>query len=303
MNDTHTIAAYLAEVRRHLSSLGALDRDEALAELESLLRIDADRVGEAAAVAALGDPAVYAAGVFEAFEPDHEAEADGRPVPQGHVLGMPYDFRGASVERIGSRVWNPADPRIFMPRMFGVGWTFNLGAIAVKLGLIRPDDVGDESYDRIPPGALQATLAVPAVLATAAVALMLVAWPTLPAEVPIHWGVSGQPDDWASRTVVIGMLLALAVVPAALTYAKILRPQVSARSRLLAAAGLGMETVLVLGITAVTVADANGGASGNWILLVVLATVVVPFLMLYMPLRAGLRAEWREARTQDGRSD
>lgn len=63
-----------------------------------------------------------------------------------------------------------------------------------------------------------------------------------------------------------------------------------------------METVLVLGIAAVTVADANGGASGNWILLVVLATVVVPFLMLYMPLRAGLRAEWREARTQTGRS-
>lgn len=302
MSEIRTIDAYLAEVRGHLSPLGASDRDEALVELESLLRADADRAGEAAAVAALGDPATYAAGVLEAFEPDEVAEADGRPVPQGHVLGMPYDFRGASVERIGSRVWNPADPRIFMPRMFGVGWTINLGAIAVTLGLIRPDDVGDESYDRIPKGALNVTLAVPAALAAIAVVLMVVAWPTLPAEVPIHWGVSGTPDGWASRTVVIGALLALAIVPAALTYARVLRRDVSARSRLLAAAGLGMEAVLVLGIAAVTVADANGGASGNWVLLVVLATLAVPFLMLYMPLRAGLRAEWREVRGQNGRS-
>jgi len=293
MTDIRTIEAYLEEVRPHLGPLGRSERDDALAELESLLRATAERSDEAAAVKALGDPAAYAASVIEALSDDDTADADGRPVPQGHVLGMPYDFRGASVDRIGSRVWNPADPRIFMPRMLGVGWTVNLGAIGVKLGLIRPDDVGDESYDRIPPAALTAVAAVPALIAVAAVVTIAITWPTLPAELPIHWGVSGQPDDWAPRVWVIGALLALAILPPLFTYPKLLRRATPARSRLLSAAGLGMEAILVLGITLVTVASAGTGASGNWVLLVVLGMLVVPFLMLYVPLLLGLSAEWR----------
>lgn len=303
MNDILTIEAYLAEVRSHLSALGMAERDDALAELESLLRATAERSGEAGAVEALGEPAAYAASILEALSDDDSAEADGRPIPQGHVLGMPYDFRGASVERIGSRVWNPADPRIFMPRMFGVGWTFNLGAIAVRLGLIRPDDVGDESYDRIPRSVLTAVTVLPALIAVAAVATIAVTWPTLPTEVPIHWGVSGQADDWAPRRWVIGALLALAILPPLFTYPKLMRRTTPARSRLLSAAGLGMAAVLVLGITLVTVANAGTGASGNWVLLVVLAMFVVPFLMLYVPLRLGLSVEWRSANPSDGRGD
>ena len=303
MNDIHTIGAYVAEVRAHLTPLGASEREEALAELESLLRAEAERSGELAAVEGVGGAPVYAAGILEALGESDTADADGRPVPQGHVLGMPYDFRGASVERIGSRVWNPADPRIFMPRMFGVGWTFNLGAIAVKLGLIRPDDVADESYDRIPARVVAAVVALPAILALVAMAVLIVAWPSLPAELPIHWGVSGQADDWAPRAWVIGLLLMFAILPPALSYPSILPRSTSARSRLLAAAGLGMAAILVLGITLVTIADASGGASGNWVLLVVFSMFAVPFLMLYVPLRIGLRAEWRGAVSSDDRED
>jgi hypothetical protein len=304
MSEIRTIDAYIAEVRAHLAPLGASQRDEVLAELESLLRADAERAGEAAALEAVGDPETYAAGVLEALHDDaDDAEAAGQPTPQGTVLGMPYDFRGMSVDRIGSRVWNPADPRIFMPRMFGLGWTFNLGAIAVKLGLIRPDDVGEDSYERIPPVALAVAVAVPALLAVAATAVLLVAWPMLPAEVPTHWGVSGAPDDWGSRDVVLSILLAFAVVPAALTYRMILRRRTSARSRLLSAAALAMEAVLVLGIAVLTVLDANGGASGNWMWLVVLGVLVVPFFMLYVPMRRGLHAEWREVVPSDGEGD
>ncbi|MHB1135755.1 MAG: DUF1648 domain-containing protein [Coriobacteriia bacterium] len=303
MSDVRTIDAYLAEVRAHLTQLGASERDEALTELESLLRADAERSGEAAAVDAVGDAPTYAAGILEALRENDTADLDGRPIPQGHVLGMPYDFRGASVERISSRVWNPADPRIFMPRMFGLGWTINLGAIAVKLGLIRPDDVADESYDRIPAPVVTAVVALPAILVLVAVAVLLVAWPTLPAELPIHWGVSGQADDWAPRAWVIGLLLIFALLPPALSYPKILKRGTPARSRLLAAAGLGMAAILVLGIALVTIADANGGASGDWVLLVVLGMFAVPFLMLYVPLHLGLRAEWRGAISSDDRED
>ena len=295
MSDIHTIDAYVAEVRAHLAPLGASERDDALAELESLLREQAERSGEDAALDSVGNATDYAAGILDALGENDTADHDGQPVPQGTVLGMPYDFRGASVDRIGSRVWNPADPRIIMPRMFGVGWTFNLGAIAVKLGLIRPDDVGDESYDHIPAPVLKAVVAAPAVLAAAAVAILLVAWSSLPAEVPIHWGVSGQPDDWAPRTLVVGLLLVFAIVPPILSYPRIIKRGTPPRSRLLAAAGLSMTAILVLGIALVTIADADGGASGNWVLLVVIAMFVVPFLILYVPLRLGLQSEWRDA--------
>jgi len=151
--------------------------------------------------------------------------------------------------------------------------------------------------------ALAAAVAVPALLAVAAATVLLVAWPMLPAEVPTHWGVSGAPDDWGSRDVVLSILLAFAVVPAALTYPMILCRRTSARSRLLSAAALAMEAVLVLGIAVLTVLDANGGASGNWMWLVVLGVLVVPFFMLYVPMRAGLHAEWRAAVPPGGEGD
>ncbi|MBA3432060.1 MAG: hypothetical protein H0U16_11355 [Actinobacteria bacterium] len=48
----------------------------------------------------------------------------------GRVAGVvPYDLRPPSVERIRSRVWDPDNPKIVMPQVFGVGWTLNLGRV------------------------------------------------------------------------------------------------------------------------------------------------------------------------------
>ena len=44
----------------------------------------------------------------------------------GLVLGVPYDFRPPTVERLLERVWNPSDERILVPQVFGIGWTINL---------------------------------------------------------------------------------------------------------------------------------------------------------------------------------
>lgn len=300
MSSIATIDAYVAAVRAGLTGLRASDRDEALAELESLLHADAERAGESAAVAALGDPAAYAAGIREALgNGASPSEAEAGPQPQGRLLGMPYDFRGASVDRIGNRLWNPEDPRIFMPRLFGLGWTVNFGALAVKLHLIRPDDTGDESFERIPAATIGVLLALPLVIALVAVVLVALAWAQLPPEVPFHWGVSGAPDDWAPKALALGLLLALGVVPIASTYPRILRRGVPPRSRVLSAVALALPAVLSLGIVVMTIADADGGSSGNWAWFIVLQALVLPFLMLYVPLRFGLRAEWRESRVQD----
>lgn len=300
MSGITTIDEYVAAVRAGLSGVRAADRDDALAELESLLREDAERAGEAAAIAALGDPDAYAAGVREALGARSlPSEAEAGPQPQGRVLGMPYDFRGASVDRIGSRLWNPADPRIFMPRLFGVGWTVNFGALAVKLHLIRPDDTGDESFEAAPRAAVAIALGIPAVLAAATALAIALAWSALPAEVPVHWGVSGAPDDWTPKGLAFGFVLVLTVLPVAITYVRVLRRGASARSRILSASVLALLAALGLAMTLVTIADADGGSSGNWIGAAILGGFLLSFLTLYVPLRLGLRAEWRESRVRD----
>ena len=47
----------------------------------------------------------------------------------GKFLGVPYDWRRRTWARIKSRVWNPAEPRLFVPRAFGWGWTINFARL------------------------------------------------------------------------------------------------------------------------------------------------------------------------------
>ena len=63
----------------------------------------------------------------------------GRPSAErtweGTVVGfVPYDFRLPTIERARSRWWNPGESRLFVPQVFGVGWTIN---VARLVGLAR----------------------------------------------------------------------------------------------------------------------------------------------------------------------
>lgn len=44
---------------------------------------------------------------------------------QGRIMGIPYDFRWPTLERIREKVWNKSTSRILMPHLFGVGWSIN----------------------------------------------------------------------------------------------------------------------------------------------------------------------------------
>lgn len=44
----------------------------------------------------------------------------------GYVLFVPYDLRPFTPSRIMERWWNPDDPRVLTPHVFGVGWSVNL---------------------------------------------------------------------------------------------------------------------------------------------------------------------------------
>lgn len=286
MRETPTIEAYVAAVREALSDVPARRYRSMLAELERALREDAATRGETAALDAAGSPQASAAAIRAAVD-DGQGDAE----PQGRVLGMPYDFRGLSTERIAERLWNPADPRVLVPRLFGVGWTLNFGAIAVKLGLMRPDDTAEETFDRVPSSVANAVLAVPAVLAGACIVLVVVAWRSLPAQVPVHWGLSGAPDRWASKEAAFGTLLALGVVPVVLACAALSRRTVGRRARVLWAAALGLLASVALGVATITVADASGGNSGDWMWVIVGGGAVVSFLLVYVPARIGVRIE------------
>lgn len=48
---------------------------------------------------------------------------------------VPYDFRPPTPARVLERWWNPDDPRLFTPHVFGVGWSVNLARLA---RLVRP---------------------------------------------------------------------------------------------------------------------------------------------------------------------
>jgi len=49
---------------------------------------------------------------------------------EGTVAGVvPYDFRPPTIERARSRWWAPDEPRLFVPQVFGVGWTVNVGRL------------------------------------------------------------------------------------------------------------------------------------------------------------------------------
>jgi hypothetical protein len=47
---------------------------------------------------------------------------------------VPYDFRPPTLRRARDRWWNPRDPRLLTPRVFGVGWELNLARLVRARG-------------------------------------------------------------------------------------------------------------------------------------------------------------------------
>lgn len=58
----------------------------------------------------------------------------------GSLGFVPYDLRPPTFARIKQRMWNPDEDRVISPRVFGVGWTVNLGRLAE---LVRHRDAAD----------------------------------------------------------------------------------------------------------------------------------------------------------------
>ncbi|GAA1602326.1 hypothetical protein GCM10009804_68510 [Kribbella hippodromi] len=52
----------------------------------------------------------------------------------GKFLGVPYDWRPLTRERLKSRWWNPDEPRLFTPKALGWGFDVNLARLFGRHG-------------------------------------------------------------------------------------------------------------------------------------------------------------------------
>ena len=211
--------------------------------------------------------------------------------PVGRFLGMPYDYR-VTGERAMSRIWNPQDPRIIMPRLFGLGWTVNFGAIAVKLHLIEPD-AEDEPFGSVSERAFLLALFVPVALTAFVLGSYLALRTQLPAMLPSHWNAAGVVDGYATQ-------LAAFLLPFgfASTSTLVAMWAVAAkRSAFVRGGYIGLASglsALGAGIWALTLASAlRPPVNASMPALMILPTVIVPFAVLLGLSRAGRGAEQR----------
>jgi hypothetical protein len=51
--------------------------------------------------------------------------SQNNPKRVGKFLGVPYDWRKPTRARYRSRLWNPNEPRLIMPRAWGWGYDLN----------------------------------------------------------------------------------------------------------------------------------------------------------------------------------
>lgn len=194
-------------------------------------------------------------------------------------------------ERVVRTMWAPQDPRLLLPRVVGLGWDLNFGALAVRLGLIEPD-AEDVPFASVPESAFRAALALPAALAVVTVAHYAVRGPSLPARLPSHFDAAGRPDRWVSRGAAAATDVALAVLPTAWAAWSVgARRPVTGRVAALALAAATGGTAAALTVAR---AEASAGRPHPWVGPATLVGLLAPLGGTLLGLaRAGRRAELR----------
>ncbi len=295
------VERYLATLEAGFCEVSAEIAADVLEETRAYVLdgLDPDSSEEDADVllAGLGPADEYAAAMCAELrgggQPKRDApgvRTDGDGPGAGTLLGIPYDVRMPTSERIRTRWWNPQDPTLFTPRMWGMGWDLNFGALAVRLGLIRPDDQ-DEPFTHVPEGRLYLALAVPVLLCAAMSGAWALMASGLPAELPVHWGIDGQADRFAPSSQALGFLLAMGVVPTIWALISFVTRR-SRPVRALVAAFAGLFAGLAGGLFAYTLAWPVVQPP-FWVSpLLILGGCSVPFLILVWLARIDRRESW-----------
>jgi hypothetical protein len=302
------IETYFARVHGAMLVTAAGEVVEAVEELrshvlEQLAHTDGSGRAVSRILAELGPPETLASEYADGAVPDARdgSSADEPSALTGTFLGMPYDLRVPTATRIASRWWDPMNPRVFVPRVFGLGWDINFGAVAVVLGIVRPDDE-DEPFGAVPRGWLLTAFSVPVALTAAVVALVAGSYAGWPALAPVQWSMTGAPSSFWPKAVVAAFLVAMSALPtlgASSTWVR-RRP---ALNRAASAAGATLMATIALAQTVQTVRTLAGvaGMWPTWTGLVM--AILLPFLMLTGLSRAGRSQEQRRDMKTDQKKE
>lgn len=186
------------------------------------------------------------------------ASATTPPDPfRGTFLGVPYNWHLPTLDQVTAQLWEPADRRLWRPRLFGAGWDLNFGALAVRTGLIEPD-AEDVPLDSAPDSAFVAALVPAAVAAKLIAASYLLRRGALPGRVQTHWTLSGRPDRFTTKGRAAGTAFALAAIPAAAA-ATVVAARPDKRVRAAAIAGATGVSLVAASSWVSTLLGARGG--------------------------------------------
>ena len=300
------VETYFARVHGALLVAAADECEETVDDLrahvyEELAATDGTAADVTRVLAELGPPEALAAQCADVVSgpAPSTSEPDGdRSLLTGTLLGMPYELRIPTAERAALRWWDPMNPNVLVPRVFGLGWDLNLGAVAVKLGLIKPDDE-DTPFGSVPDRWLAVSAALPVLMALAFVTLVAVYQGALPAQVAVHWGIGGAPDRFDSKGSALILPVVMTLIGLAILGSAWLR-----RRPPLSRVAAGALAMLLCSISTAAYAQAVATAylaSESGVLLAVMGgSLVLTFAMLVTLARIGRAAEMR--RDLDGTS-
>ena len=127
------------------------------------------------------------------------------------IVGIPVGSLWRPDPERTLQTFEPENPSLLTPGATGVGWDLNTGAIAAKLGLIRPDDSLPDMEQYIPKGYRRALRYLP--FAGLGVIGLLAKSVSRHEHVASNWSASGYPKTYGSGKLAAGTLLAVGAIP------------------------------------------------------------------------------------------
>jgi hypothetical protein len=215
----------------------------------------------------------------------------------GTLLGVPYELRPPTGDRV-TRMWDPMNPHVLVPRVWGAGWDINFGALAVRLGMVRPDDE-DVPFASVPERYLAIAWIVPLVFAAAFAAMVALYQAGLPDQVAVHWGINGAADRFDAKSTALVWPVLITLIGLVSVGSAWIR-----RRPPLNRAAAGALATLLCSISAFAYGQTvwtSLGHPGNALMIAGVAScLVLPFVLLVTLSRVGRAAEVRRDLNKKG---
>ncbi|MDO5494139.1 MAG: DUF5808 domain-containing protein [bacterium] len=274
-----TLTEFQAEVERHLKMSGP-KRGRALADLGDLIA-EFEGAGTQPEEA-LGSPAEYAAAL--------DAEFGTTDAPRSLGQGAAGVLSGVGRRMAGT--FNPADSRLLVPRAIGLGWDINMGAVAARLGLLRPDDIDAEVLD----AATTEHADTARTMATVATGVGLAAAVAHHGTVMAQRGSRGR--QGAGGRAVVGSYVVAAASAGLLAGSR--DERIPSGTRLMMPALAGALSLISTGLSVQETVRPNG----VWIVRAgVLGGLAANLALGYLPVKSALRAAWAREGVSVARQD